>query len=214
MAFLFTVLGFSGASAVTINLYDWAFNVDGTTFEFVNGDTMPTTGTLTNGLGTLTWSTSAPGSHTFIAFFDHEIDEAINTFFNEYGEAINTPAIQSWEIDEPGYIFGDIYGNVLAGALDNTNSVPNGSEDDVSWAMGWDFTLASGESALINLTISETAPTSGFYLAQTDPESNASIYFSSSLKTEVIPEPATIMLVGAGLAGLIGVGSWIRKKKA
>lgn len=211
LSLLFAFLGFSTASA-TSNLYDWAFNVDGTTYEDVLGDTMPTTGSLdAEGLGTLTWSTSAVGIHSFIAFFDHEIDEGINTYYNEYGEAVNTPEItQSWEIDEPGYVSGDIYDNVLAGLLDNTNAVPAGSEDDVSWAMGWDFTLASGYKADIRLILSDDAPLFGFYMAQVDDDSNEIIYFSSDLalipEQYVIPEPGTMILLGTGLAGLFGLG--------
>ena len=213
LSILFLAFGASGALATSV-LYDWAFNVDGTIYEDSSGDTMPTTGSLdTEGLGTLTWFTDAEGDHNFIAFFDHEIDEAINTYFNEYGDAINTPATQSWEIDEPGYVSGDIYNNVLAGALDNTNSVPSGSEDDVSWAMGWDFTLAADETATISLILSDRAPGSGFYLEQIDPDSNETIYFSSSLVIQPtgapVPEPSTMLLLGSGLIGILGYG---RKK--
>jgi len=65
-----------------------------------------------------------------------------------------------------------------SGKLDNTNAVPIGLEDDVSLAMGWDFTLLNGQTALASLTLSEGIP-SGFYLGQHDP--CGSHYFSSSL---------------------------------
>jgi len=200
-----------------INLYDWAFNIDGVTHENVNGDPWPFLDTLDGeGLGTLEWSTSSAGSHSFLAFFDHEIDEAINTFFNENGVAFNTPAAgQSWEIDEPGYSFGDIYFNVLDNTLDNSNGVPPGLEDDVSLAMGWNFSISSGQTATITLDLSRTEPTSGFYLKHSDPESPDQFFFSSTLDISgggppVIPEPATMALLGLG--ALVTLGARRRRK--
>jgi hypothetical protein len=200
-----------GVQSATIGLYDWAFYIDGTTYEYSNGDVMPTTGALTNGLGTLTWSTSAAGSHNFIAFFDHEIDEAINTFFNEYGDTSGSPSAgQSWEIDEPGYVFGDIYNNVLSGSLDNFNGVPLSAPDDVSMALGWDFSLNSGESALISFYLLDTIDGAPFYLIHTDPDSQSSIYFASTLEIrgdgQPIPEPSTLLMVGSGLAIVVSFG--------
>lgn len=62
----------------------------------------------------------------FLVFLDAEIDGSTNTFFNEYGEMIGVagPGV-SWEIDEPGFVFGDIVDHLLAGTLDNANSLPD-----------------------------------------------------------------------------------------
>jgi len=204
--------GVSEVSALEINLFDWAFNIDGTLYEASNSDPLPgninASGfDLLSGLGTITITSAGAGSHSVIAFFDHEIDEETNTFFNEFGSTVGAPAAgQSWEIDEPGYKYGDIYDNFTVGALDNSNGVPSSAPEDVSMALGWNFILGAGETAYLNLLLSTTAPTSGFYLVQTDPDSQASLYFSSTLdiRSSSVPEPGLLFLLVTGLAGLFG----------
>lgn len=200
--FLVVVLGLGqSASALSIDLYDCGINIDGTT------DYCDLAALDANGLGTLTFLISGAGDHTFDAFFDYEIDQAANTFFNESGSTGGTLAAgQSWEIDEPGWVFGDIYDNFVASTLDNFNNVPSGLEDDVSFALGWDFLLGSDQTAAITLFLSDVLDTSGFYLQHTDEDSSESVYFWSTLEIRggetPVPEPGTLWLFGAGLIAL------------
>ena len=217
------------ARAVTIDLFEWIVNVDGTIADSSFGDPLPggvnAAGfNTTTGLGSISVSLNSAGAHFVGLFVDDEIDEAINSFFNEFGSTTGAPvAGERWEIDEPGFAFGDIFdhinnsNNVGGSLLDNANGVPAGLEDDVSMALGWDYTLAAGQTSAISFLISEIRPISGFYLTQTDPDSQASIYFSSTLDIRtpggaVIPEPGTIALYGLGL-GLAAIAGLRRQQR-
>ena len=204
------------AQAALIGLFDYGFNIDGTVSLPTLGDPVPAAVDISafddiTGLGSIRITLSGAGAHSVDAFFDHEIDEAINTFFNESGAVSGVAAAgQSWEIDEPGWVTGDIFENFEASALDNGIGTSIYGDtvfpEDVSMALGWDFTLAVDQTALIDLVISETAPLGGLYLTHTDPDSQASIYLSSSLDIrgggQQIPAPATLLLRAVGLAAL------------
>jgi len=204
LALMFVITLVSSASAVTYDMNESSTNRDGIL-------TPGTTGTFTPDLS---WNTtiSTAGDHYYGVFIDVDIDEQSNTFFNEYGVANGTAAIgQSWEIDDP--YWGWIDDDFKHSDLWNTNYVPQGSEDDVSMALAWDFTLLIDQIASLSFVLSDIAPTSGFYLSHVDPDSNASLFFSSTLAirdVNVIPEPSTFLLFGFSLAGF---GIYLRKKR-
>jgi hypothetical protein len=211
----------TSAPAATFDLNNWAFNVDGTTYQ--TGDALPgamfATGgfDFTTGLGVIGVKVTGMGNHSVDSFFDIDIDLTVNGFDNEFGIVVGAPgAGQSWEIDEPGFSFGDIFTHVMTGNLDNTNNVPITDPEDVSMALGWDFMVPADHYALLTLTLGTVEPTSGFYLQQVDPNSQASVFFRQNLEIRrveewVIPEPMTL----AGCLMAFGaVARYVRKRRA
>lgn len=210
--------GISTSAKAAIVLFDYGFNIDGVVSVPTLGDAVPAAADISGfddliGLGTIEVTITGTGAHSFDVFFDHEIDETTNSNFNEVGSSSGLAAAgQSWEIDEPGFIDGDIFLNFENSALDNDIGVSVFGDttfpDDVSMALGWDFNLALGETATILMALGTVTP-ADFYLQHSDPDSNKSIFLSSTLDISPsippIPVPAAIWLFGAGLIGLIGM---------
>jgi hypothetical protein len=206
------MIGFNvnSAWAATVELFEYkltpssSFNTAG--FDFGTG------------LGSMTVVVSNQGSNYVGAFFDHEIYQVANTFFNEYGRTNGIPASgQTWQIDEPGWgnpqtgYVGTIYDNLVNGSLDG--KVFQGTMDgpeDAAMAMAWAFKLLAGETATITFLVGTSVPSSGFYLEQYDLDSNSSIYLSSTFDKTAVPLPAAVWLFGSGLVGLVG-WRWRRK---
>lgn len=205
----------SSADAAVIGLQDYGFNVDGTITH--TGEASPA-GVDTSafdfgtGLGTIDVTVDGAGSHNVLAWFDHEIDAFPNTWFNEYGAASGSPASgQSWEIDEPGFVFGDIFGNWQSNALDGSNNVPSTLPDDVSMALGFDFGLSAAQTALVSFTVDPMRPEAapGIVLEHADPDSEANIFYWADLEIRgdseppaPVPAPGTFLLMLAGLGML------------
>jgi hypothetical protein len=144
----------------------------------------------------------------FTLFLDLDIDRDDNTFFNEYGELVSLllPALappgalpfDQWEIDEPEYVFGNIYTNANAGALDNSTGVPASAPDDVSHALLFRIpVLAAGQTVNIFGTLSLTDAAG---LGHFDPGSNIALYINGYATLSAggageIPEPSTVVPV-------------------
>ena len=219
------------ARAVTIGLIDYGINIDGVSSFPTLGDHVPIEADIRGldtftGLGEIVITIDTPGDHLVGLFVDSEIDEIINTFFNETGDTSGMTAVgQTWEIDEPGFLFGDIFDNfansntVVGSQLDNSifDGLGGGFPDDVSIAIIWEFALGANETSTTNFFVSDTGISSGLTLLQIDPDSDETILFSSSLNIladsvdQPVPEPSTVILLGIGMAGLGFIG-WKKKR--
>lgn len=152
---------------------------------------------------------------SLITFLDAEWDLSTNLVSNEYAEFVGfglppgappgAVGFSSWEADEPGYVFGDIYTNAsFLGALDNLNAVPSSAPDDVSIALGWFITSSIDPGQSLKVTVlHSTAALEG--IAHYDPDSNASLFvngFYEILGTPAneVPEPTSAALLAAGIA--------------
>lgn len=116
----------SSANAVSISLFEVGVNKDGD---------QPTPANVKyaldpSGLGSVSVIVKGKGEHFVLGYFDYEIGEL---FFDELGAANGAPgAGESWEIDEPGFTFGNIYLNFQGGALD-TRTASTGSSRTWPW---------------------------------------------------------------------------------
>jgi hypothetical protein len=140
---------------------------------------------------------------TFLSYFDGEIDETLNTFYNEF--ATTSGALgsgENYEVDEPGYVFGDVFAHAQAGALDGTNALPAGSPDDVAMSLSFAIGLLSpGQTARFEILLSEDGDTlGGFAIHQHDVDVRSTTVITYSGAAFVVPEPATALLLGAGMA--------------
>ena len=212
--------GTSPAHAAPIEISDLAgfLHVNGALVQLVDRTSPSFSSTLDpSNLGTFGWTVTNTGLSalddvSFLVFLDADIDTAANTFFNEFGAFVNLSLLPSapsgalaptsWEIDEPGFLFGDIVDHLFDGELDNSNAVPAGAPDDVSLALG--FVLGSLQpGATVDIRMLTSLANIGG-LRQTDPDSDYSFYLNgyAAVTNPVapIPEPSTLGLVALGAA--------------
>ncbi len=122
----------------------------------------------------------------FVAFADLDIERGANGFANEYGSLVSlaTPpgspagavAANGWEIDEPGFRFGNILANAAAGTLDNFHAIPGSAPDDVSFALQFPIgDLAPAQLFRVQLRL-DTANIGG--LQQVAATTNTTVYLN------------------------------------
>ena len=107
----------------------------------------------------------------FAVLLDAEIDQAANTFFNEYGVTSGTlgtgPSDQApdqWQIDEPGFLGGTLLRNLYLASLSNSNSIPRTAPNDVALGLGFNLgTLWPGMQVTVRVMISESNHTLGSF---------------------------------------------------
>jgi hypothetical protein len=159
----------------------------------------------------------------FFSFVDAEIDVAINDYFQEAGFQFGSPGAgpsdpdaDAWEIDEPGYVFGDIFSNLLNGNLDNTNAVPLGSPDDASLAIGFALgDLPHNGIATIDVMLSEEGNTIGSLgLQHFDTGEGSFDTLTLSGAAVVVPEPDAWFLAVVGVTiATAAVRNHVRNRK-
>ncbi len=227
-------LAISHSPAATIELPEYNFNLNGSGTTYGIYGTTPaaifnTSGfDFATGLGSLTinYKPGPAGNYFINAYFDHDVDLAINSSFNEFAGVLGSaPAGVSYQLDDP--FTGTIFANATAATndLDNTNHVPTAAPApnaccNVSLALGHAFILAVDETAVVTYTVGLTPP-GGFALRLTDPDifdaagaaTPENLYLSSSLRIipatgpPGIPEPGTFGLSAiAAIAGFMWRG--------
>jgi len=228
-----------GASISTTGLSDWCVNLNGDTNTACNGGTGGTGGlglggpsgngsidlsafdtTLrpgTNSLGTVTVTLGAGSNQNVDFWADYDLDAATYGAFQDSGAVSGAlPTGVSYELDDPNT--SNIFGDFAANTLGNFNNVgtyagPPSECCDVSFALGFSgINVAAGGSGTVTFDVSTVAPSSGFYITQTNGPVGDSIYLQGSVNVVApsTPEPSTF---GLGLLAAAGLMAFARHRR-
>lgn len=224
---LLGLLAAQSANAAAIQIADARayIHANGTFVTQLNGSSTGYFSTLdASNIGTFGWTftntTSVVLTNVSVfGFLDADIDRDLNTFFNEYGQFLSLAlpgsapggaiGATSWQIDEPGFVFGTILNDLAAGSLQNANFVSSATPDDTSLALGFFVgNVAPGQTVRLTLVLSMTSIGG---LQQVDPDSLLSFHlngFATSESSEPplgeVPEPsAWLLCTTAGIGALL-----------
>jgi hypothetical protein len=169
-------------------------------------------------LGTVSIVVGA-GTYNVFAFFNYAVGAGS---YNQFATTVGTlTAGQVYSVDAPGdpsaggtvtpYSPGYLQNQYSLGTLDNTNHLSNSTCtstntcEPVAVSLGYtNIVVPDGKQELITFTVSSTPPSDGFYVAQTNPQSGDTLFFSADPQVQQVgtPEPASMALIGSGL-GLV-----------
>lgn len=232
--FVTMLLALSIPASADVGLHDWCVNLNGN-IGVCNGGASPGgTGSVNvggfdttlepnlNSLGSITVTIVGTGAQYASVWMDYDVDNPTFGAFGDLGNVGSISATQSWELADPN--ISNIFSDFSGSALTNTNTVDsattcgNGGPPwcDVSWALAESLTIGAGFSgATVTFTVSTSAPTSGFYLQQTNQVTGNSIYLSDTVSLTpltgpppAVPEPASVVLMATMIAGAL----WLRKR--